>query len=1513
MKGHSILWLLNKNMIGVYLTMNYMEDKIDSKNVEDILALTPLQQGILYESLLYENNCLYLEQLSINLAGSIDFKMFEEAWNLVVDSNELLRTIFRWEGLQKPLQIILKKHKIPIVYHDFSTHREQEQSIIEMREFDKKTKIDLKKAPFRITLCQLSDTNFELMISSHHILYDGWSTGIVLKEFLGFYNNLCKSEEIIRVKKGKYKDYVKYLLNQDLKKHRDYWQEHLKNNEVKTKLPYINEASKESLQYKDYSFTFNDELQDKINNTIKNYKISPACFFYGVWGLLLQRYNNSNNVLLGTTVTVRPESIEMIDNMIGLFINTIPLAIDVNGNENLEEYFKTIQTNIIEREKYSNTPLVDIKASSQLDKKNRLFESVVVVENYPLDTSLTDENNIIKINGFKMTETPEVPLMLEIFTKDKLELKFLYNESLFNREDIERINGHFVRTIEHISEQPFITINRINILTKEEMNKVLVEFNQYHFKYSKEKLVHEMFEERVYKSPHSIAAIFEDRKMTYRELNERANSLARVLRRNGIRNGITVGLIVERSFEMLIGMLAVFKSGGTLITIDPDLPIDRKRYMIQDSNTSIILVSNNREQFNCKSINIFDENLYQYDTEDLENINNLKDLAYIIYTSGSTGKPKGVMIEHLAVVDFVEGHTKTLQFSEGDIICAVSTVSFDIFFVETLLSLVKGLQVVIASRKDLEEPDELIKLINRNKVDILQTTPSRMTMLLKVDRYNEMFRYINKIMLGGDVFTHKLLNELRKKGNVSIYNLYGPTETTVWATMKDLTTSDQITIGKPFLNKEVYILNKNNNLQPIGVAGELCIAGECLSLGYLNKEELTKKKFIENPYKKGGIYKTGDLARWLPNGELEFIGRVDCQVKVQGYRIELGEIQSVIYSYPKDLETVVLVKENVDKEKYICAYIATNENICIEDLRKHILEQLPMYMCPALFVLLEKMPLTMSGKVDRKALPEPEDYLWVSNTYEAPRNDIERNLVSMWKDILGCDREIGIHDDFFELGGQSLKVISLVGRIHKEYNIKIPIRDVFELSTISKIAEYIVQSQKVFYSSIKKAEEKEYYPISSAQKRLFVLNQFNKSLTNYNMPSAFIIEGQLDVKRLKGAFSSLIDRHESLRTSFDIVEGEVVQMIHNKVPIEFSYKHEGEKQLDYLLRDFIRPFDLMKAPLVRIHLIKFRATKYVLLIDMHHIISDGESTLIMIDEIIKLYNGVELKEPIIQYKDYVLWQNEMIGKGELAEQEKYWLQCFKDDIPVLNLPFDFERPSIQNYEGAKVVYEIDEILYSKLKEISDSYNITLYTVLLAAYYTLLYKYTNQTDISIGSPVSGRTHTNLEKVVGMFVNTLVLRNRPQGNNTFLEFMMEVNESILRAMDNQDYPLENLLEKLHIKRTSNRNPLFDTVFVLLNKENVEQRLDNLKVTPHDIRLNISKFDLLLTANHFEGELVFELEYASSLFLEESMKRMLERYVSILKQITVDNSIKLDDIQVLTELKSAEIHIDPVTFEF
>ncbi|WP_243129661.1 condensation domain-containing protein, partial [Clostridium sp. HBUAS56017] len=661
--------------------------------------------------------------------------------------------------------------------------------------------------------------------------------------------------------------------------------------------------------------------------------------------------------------------------------------------------------------------------------------------------------------------------------------------------------------------------------------------------------------------------------------------------------------------------------------------------------------------------------------------------------------------------------------------------------------------------------EEMDKYISENNITILWVTVSLFNFMS--NERPHMFKNIRYLLTGGDKSSTNHMNRvIRECKDLKIIHAYGPTENTTFSTtfLIDREYSSNIPIGKPISNSKVYIIN-NNKIQPIGVCGELCVAGDGLARGYLNKPELTKEKFVDNPLVKGErIYKTGDLARILPDGNIEFLGRIDSQVKIRGFRIELGEVENAILSNKKIKEVVVVAKEDKNGNKYLCAYIVSNEKVVVGEIKEYLLKDLPQYMIPAYFVQLEKLPLNLNGKVDKKSLPEPDVIVEVGTKYIAPRNKVEEKLADIWEKVLHIQR-VGVKDNFFDVGGHSLNLTMLMTSIHKKFEVNISISQLFKLTTIEEQSKYIEKSSKMVYTEIEKVEEREYYPLSSAQKRMYILHEANENELNYNVPNSMILIGELDKERLNETFKKLIIRHKSLRTSFEILDGEVVQKICEDFEFNIeNYEVKDESEVEAIVSSFVRPFNLSEAPLIRVGLIKVEDTKHILMIDMHHIICDGVSMGIIIDEIGRIYQGEDLEELPIQYVDYAVWQNK--NKEEINKKQKnYWLERFLGEIPVLNFPTDYVRPAVQSFEGETLSFSLDKNIKQKLNKIAEENNATLYMVLLSIYNVLLHKYTGQEDIIIGSPVAGRTHGDLEKVVGMFVNTLAMRNKPTGEKTF----------------------------------------------------------------------------------------------------------------------------------------------------
>ncbi|WP_291584140.1 condensation domain-containing protein, partial [Clostridium sp. UBA6640] len=686
-----------------------------------------------------------------------------------------------------------------------------------------------------------------------------------------------------------------------------------------------------------------------------------------------------------------------------------------------------------------------------------------------------------------------------------------------------------------------------------------------------------------------------------------------------------------------------------------------------------------------------------------------------------------------------------------------------------------------------------------------------------------------------------------------------------------------------------YVMN-NNKLQPIGVPGELCISGDGLARGYLNKPELTSEKFVDNPFESGTkMYKTGDLARWLPDGNIEFLGRIDNQVKIRGFRIELGEIENKLLQHEDVKEATVTVIGSEDNDKHICSYIVSDKEISELNLKEYLKESLPEYMVPSYFVKLYKMPVTSNGKLDRRALPKPnlDERL---TSYEAPRNEIEETLAKIWSEILGVDK-VGINDSFFELGGHSLKAMILISEINKETNKEVPLKELFKNPTIKGLSKFIEEAEESIYSKIEKIEEREYYEASSAQKRMYIIQEFDKENIAYNMPQIFEIQGSMDKNKIEDTFRKLVERHEALRTYFETVEDEIVQKIDNNY--KFKLKEETSHQsIEEIANDFVRAFDLAIAPLFRCKIVETQGKTY-LLIDMHHIISDGVSMSILINEFATLYNGGNLELLKLQYKDFAAWQNNFLKSEEMKKQEEYWVNMFNGEIPILNLPYDYERPAVQSFEGDSVSFEVDKNVTLELRELTKKTGTTMHMVILSAFNILLSKYSGQEDIIVGIPIAGRSHSDLQNIIGMFVNTLALRNKPEGVKKYIDFLNEVKENSIKSYENQSYQIEQLVEKLNIKKDPSRSPLFDVIFNTLNIDIEDSELNELLLKPYNGQNKISKADLELTLIEGVDTLKLTLAYCKKLFDHHTIEIIKDDFIDILKTIANDENILLGNI--------------------
>ncbi len=1069
-------------------------------------------------------------------------------------------------------------------------------------------------------------------------------------------------------------------------------------------------------------------------------------------------------------------------------------------------------------------------------------------------------------------------------------------------------------------------IFRLDLITPEEKNQLMYQFNDTKCDFPEMKPIHRLFEEQVERTPENIGLVSSEdgSTLTYQELNQQSNQLARQLRTKGVGRDHIIGVMIERSIEMIVGIFGILKVEGAYLPISPQYPLQRVEYILRDSGTKILLSS---EQFcppatifNGEIVDLSDNTLFQGEQSNLLETCSLHDsLAYMIYTSGSTGHPKGSMIEHRSVVNRINWMQKNYPISQQDCILQKTPSIFDVSVWELFWWSMQGATLCLLGAGEEKNPESIANAIKNSRVTTIHFVPSMLNNFISyIEDYPEQLKQIVgliQVFASGEALHPSTVKKFYKlfpeNSSPKLINLYGPTEATVDVSYFNCSPKqgdqETIPIGKPIDNIALYIINENYRLQPIGVIGELCIAGVGLARGYLNKPELTAEKFVDlsrvpdQPLPHSFIYKTGDLARWLPDGDIQFLGRIDHQVKIRGYRIELGEIENRLLTHPdiKDAVVIAVEEKNEVSQKYLCSYIVLHKPLTALELNTYLSKELPDYMIPTYFVPINKIPLTPNGKLDRKALPEPG--VTADVPYSPPRDYVEETLVGIWSSVLGVEKNsIGVDHNFFLMGGHSLKATIVTSQIHRELEVKIPLSDFFKLSTIRGLSSLIKQAQRDHYIPLTTVEKKEFYPLSPAQKRLYLLQNFELKSTVYNISWTFPLSEDIDSIRLKQTLAQLVARHESLRTSFHMMHNHPVQKIHDQVTIELE-------RCTYL--DFIRPFVLSEAPLLRVGIEENTGHCNRLLIDMHHIISDGVSQTLLNTEFLALYSGTELPSLKLQYKDYAQWLNTPEQKEAIKRQETYWVDQFArhDQVPVLQLPTDYPRPIMQSFEGATVKFVLEEKDTRLLKTISTEKKTTVFMTLLSLCSILLAKLSSQEDIIIGTPIANRRHIDLENIIGMFVNTLPIRSFPVGEKTFIEFLQEVKDISLGVYENQEYPFEELVEKISPLRDITRNPIFVTVFTLLEQtehtDNIPNNQNKTSFSPQHTP-GIAKFDLTFTAVDMDEEFLFYIEYCTKLFKPETIERFITYFKNTVSAITADINIRISEIDFLPKYEREQL---------
>ncbi|MBP2646106.1 MAG: amino acid adenylation domain protein, partial [Firmicutes bacterium] len=1504
-------------------TVKALSRIIDSLQETDYIAIEPVAEAEYYPVSSAQKRMFILNQFetgdtaynmpaAFKVEGSLDKVRFETAWGKLIQRHEALRTSFEFIN-GEPVQRVHETVEFNI--GQLQGTEEDVPSLFQsfVRSFD------LSKAPlFRVKLVEIAEDQYVVLFDMHHIISDGVSMEILVKELTRLYEG--QELEKLRIQ---YKDFSawqnKLLTTERFKQQEEYWLRTFAGELPVLSLPSdYSRPSVRSFEGDELEFTLSEELTDKLNKLAGQTGTTMYMVLLAAYTTLLSKYSGQEDIIVGSPIAGRPHA--DLEKVVGMFVNTLAMRNYPSGDKQFTEFLQEVKENALsayEHQDYQFEELVDKLDIPRDLSRNPLFSTLFTLQN--MDIGVLEIGDL-KFSAYELdNNTAKFDLTLRAIEKNnRLHFTWEYYSKLFKKETVERFGQHFVNALMSIVEQPEAKLKEIALLTEIERNRILIGLNNTEVDYP-DTTIQELFALQVKRNPDSIAVTFNKQQLTYRKLNYRANQIARVLRNKGVQPNCIVGIMAKRSLEMIVGIMGILKAGGAYLPIDPEYGQERIAYMLENSQAEILLTQSDSIQkapTNIDVIDFADSSIRCEKGSNLDPLDQPADLAYVIYTSGTTGQPKGVMIENRNVVNLVYSLQERIYCNYGSSglnVALLSPYVFDASVKQIFPALLGGHNLCIVPEEVRFDRSGLLDFYQKNKIDISDGTPAHIRVLNSIFRKEESLN-VKEFLIGGEALPAALVEEFRnnfKNSRIHVTNVYGPTECCDVATIYKVGYGETyagniVPIGQRLPNVKIYILGKSLGVLPINAVGEVYIGGKGVGRGYLNNPELTAEKFVENPFIKGErMYRTGDLGRQLSDGTLEFFGREDHQVKIRGFRIELGEIEAKLLEHEKVKETIVIAREETSGNKYLCAYFVAEEALKAKELRQHLSKALPEYMIPSYFVQLEKLPLTLNGKIDRKVLPKPEGRINTGVEYIAPRNEAEEKLTQIWQDVLGVEK-VGIEDNFFELGGHSLKAINLVAKIHKAFGAEVPLQGVFKAQTIKELVKIIEDTVITDYAEIEPIVKAEYYPVSSAQKRMFILDQFKASDTAYNMPAVLKVEGALEKQRFENAWRELIKRHETLRTSFEVIEGEPVQKIHDQPDFAMDLIQGAEEDITDIVNAFVRPFDLGKAPLLRVGLVEVAETEHMVLFDMHHIISDGVSMRILAKELARIYEGQELPEVRIQYKDFSAWQNSVFKTEAFKKQEEYWLKTFSGEIPVLNLPSDYPRPVVRSFNGNRLSFTVGEEVTAALNKLAGQTGATLYMVLLAAYNVMLAKYSGQEDIVVGSPIAGRAHADLEGIIGMFVNTLAMRNYPEKDKSFREFLQEVKENALSAYEHQDYQFEELVDRLDIPRNLSRNPLFDTMFVLQNTDTIAMEFKGLKFSSYELDSKVAKFDLTLEAVERNNRLEFTLEYDTKLFKQETAERLGRHFTNVLTGIVEQPGIKLGDIGLMSEVEKSQILI-------
>ena len=1433
------------------------------------------------------------------LGSAVDVSRLESSIKDLVLRHESLRTYFRFNQ-DDVYQVIGDGFDFSLTHYNSSESDLDGVIASFIRPFDLEHEYG-----FRSGLIRIDEGGYLLLFDMHHIISDGLSHDILYSDLLLLYQGLSLSDLSFQ-----YKDYSEWQQSvsyqQKVSSHKSYWLDVYSEGFTVLDLPYdYPRPLDKDTRGGSIDFELDAALVSGIRSLSQDNGATMYMTLLSFYKILLSKLSNQEDIIVGTPTSGRHDS--DLEGIVGMFVNTLALRSTPKGDQSYGSYLSDLKDMVIssfDHEMYQYEDLVDALNLERDTSRNPLFD---VMFSYFKEGGVVSEESLpIAIEAYEGSSGEEISKfdmdMTVTETEASLFFSINYDTSLFKISTIERFISYFQRIVNGIVSNADILLKDIDILESSERYELLEELNATTVVYEEGVTVLDLFNTQVVANGDKIALELGDQSMSYQELDARSNQLARYLEEQGVIKGSSVPICVSRSFDMIVGILGILKSGCNYVPIDPEYPMERKLYILDDIDWEVCLVNSNELSFQGGlTINLAAIDYKNLSANSFSINSKSEDLAYIIYTSGSTGKPKGVMITHHCLYDYVLTFKDYFKVTSEDKILQQSSISFDTSIEEIFPVLISGGSLVLSEEK--RDFDNLLLDCQKHKVTLLSTNPYLLGYLN--DHIHLYDLSLRVIISGGDTLKNNGIKHLIE--NYKVYNTYGPTESTVCTTYYEINElREMLPIGRPIANRYVYVLDAHGSLLPKGVSGELYIGGKGLSKGYLNRPELTEDRFVANPFRPGEqMYRTGDVVRWLSDGNLAFMGRNDDQVKIRGYRIELGEIVSQLECHEAISQALVLSKGDGGNKYLVCYYVSSSV-LSSNAIIAHLSLDLPDYMIPKVYVALDQFPLTSNGKIDKRSLPSAE--YTSGDSYVAPVSEQEHNMVSIWSEVLGISTDkIGVEDNFFTIGGHSLSAISLINKINKAFSVEVSLRDLFRHQDIGSLLAHISTLSSSNFVALSKASSKSNYVLSSAQKRMYFLYSFDKSSLSYNMPSVFRLGSAVDVSRLESSIKDLVLRHESLRTYFRFNQDDVYQVIGDGFDFSLTHYNSSESDLDGVIASFIRPFDLEHEYGFRSGLIRIDEGGYLLLFDMHHIISDGLSHDILYSDLLLLYQGLSLSDLSFQYKDYSEWQQSVSYQQKVSSHKSYWLDVYSEGFRVLDLPYDYPRPLDKDTRGGSIDFELDAALVSGIRSLSQDNGATMYMTLLSFYKILLSKLSNQEDIIVGTPTSGRHDSDLEGIVGMFVNTLALRSTPKGDQSYGSYLSDLKDMVISSFDHELYQYEDLVDALSIDRDTSRNPLFDVMFSYFKQEGSgKEDTSPLSIGSYEgfSGEEVSKFDLGLVATEHSDGLRFTLSYAKSLFHSDTIERFITYFHRIVEDVVSDPGILLKDIDLLSSFERKEL---------